>query len=1189
MPYTKKILNGGMNADDADVLMQKNEYICGLNISINNPTQYSRGRAGEVSTIYGNYLAGNYTMPAGRNVTIGACEDKKNGRVVWFNWNSNDNHGIYCYVKSNNTVYKVLGDSDVTGGLSFNGTSYIHSCEIVGDMLYWCEDGHEPRRINIMSGMKMYVTDSYTSSASEYISPLAQSVITLIRNPPMFPILVEKDIDSGYVNNFIQYQAFQFSYRLRYKDGETSVLAPWSELINFNLTGGGAYNVINILVDIKQKFEQDVQFIEIVVKNLVNNVSYIIKTYNIDKDSAAISAHNSGSALGFSFYNDIAGIALDDLSSGKLYDRVPIESKTLCIAKNRLMLGNNLYGYDTPTSTSLIASASEAGATTVTASWYKIDVWDSIAHTTWQTRYYVDIAYSGGGSEGLYQYTGIPNNTVSPTYPTSIDMTVDVGSSALYNHIPGFPSLGPLIKTYYGPTGATSTITNLIGVVSVVGGDTAFKTGSSYKLGVVFYDSAKRSSGVVYGSDVTIPERTYGQTNFVTSVNWSLVPGTGEVPSWAKYYSVVMTKCSRTSFFIQLRNDDVQYYSKDTSATSGYTSSGTYAPTSWGTGIKISSLNGLGMGYNFQQGDLMAIYWSGGSQTVKVKGQDGDYVIVDLIDLTAHTTIEYEIFTPRLSDYADVFYNQGQMYPIVAGDYSVTSGSIPGDVTVVTRTVPSGSYLVEAMSPSDTLWNLWFTNASTPNIQIFNKIKRSETEVSFSNVYNPNLQTNGLSTFDPSDYKILPMEMGGVSRLMRASKIQEQGSVVVSIGENDSCSLYLEEAHWFDNNGNSTASLSSQFIGQVNPLQGGFGTMVPESAYQWEGWVYWLDHVKAVWVRYDREGLTPISEQANMHSYFVGACRDIDYQLNNRSSYSAISPIPFRVLGGYDPYNRNPLLSVSKSYLDTDNSELVQCPINTYTYSFTTVLSSGVYQYTPPVTFFPFRRYVIETEIDVKDESLNSLPYSFVPYEGMGVKLVSGSAGTYTATIREYSLDIFNAYDGQAAVWAWDNELGKVLSKYSFQPEWMSTLGNQLVTFNNGTMYIHGVGSPECSFYNTIHDAGISFVHGDDGPSEKVYKAFAMEGDLPDWVFVKTASPNRQITSMAGGEFDSFEGKLHTPILRDRTSPNTGSSDYDFNGIFGDDMIGETAKFQVVFLQPSGEKVVKFVNIKWDATRGQKV
>ena len=46
---------------------------------------------------------------------------------------------------------------------------------------------------------------------------------------------------------------------------------------------------------------------------------------------------------------------------------------------------------------------------------------------------------------------------------------------------------------------------------------------------------------------------------------------------------------------------------------------------------------------------------------------------------------------------------------------------------------------------------------------------------------------------------------------------------------------------------------------------------------------------------------------------------------------------------------------------------------------------------------------------------------------------------------------------------------------------------------------------------------------------------------------------------------------------------------YDFNGIFGDDMIGETAKFQVVFLQPSGEKVVKFVNIKWDATRGQKV
>lgn len=1176
---TRKIVNGGLNTDLADVLVGKNEYVGGLNISINNPTHISAGRSGETSTVYGNSIVSHAsTTPSGEQ-TIGAVEDPAGGRVIWFNCEGD--HApvsrIYCYVRSVNTAYIVLDGADVEGGLGFSPSTPVHSCAVIGDNLYWTQDGQPPRRINIMSGMKAYVSDSYTASATAYdiSSPIKQSVITVIRNPPMIPVTFVKINDTTYSNNFIKENAFQFSYRFAYVGGEYSVFGPWSELANFNISSDNS-NRIDITIPLSQRVEQDVARIEVVAKNMLSGVVSVVKTYSSTTDSASIVLHNAGTtALSFYFYNDFAGEIIDSESAIKPFDRVPIESKTMCIAKNRLMLGNNLHGYDSPEVSSLSANVLTLDPTGgASFNWFKVDLWTDGTHTAYNTRYYLDLT-SGTTSPGYY--SAAPYTTAGGPFPGSIAF------GSLTFVVSGPSAWGPLVKQWYGSVGSSS-VTGAPGVPTL-SGSRIFKSGTSYKLGVVFYDEPFRRCGVVSnGTKVDIPDRAYTATQFTTTINWSLSTLTNEIPSWAKYYSIVMTKNTKKSFFIQARcaNADVRYAFKDSTTGVWDVSATTFTATATALAIDISLLYKQGRGYNLQAGDLCRVMLStGSSYTLKVQDVFSNYLIVDIVGV-ASADIIYEIYSPKLTEQTDIYYQVGNVYKIVGGDFAVKSGSISGDCYALERT-DSGTYYTENMSPLDKFWQVWNNIGSSPNTIINTKTQRRLTEVAYSNVYSPGSGFNGLSTFDSADFKTLPVEMSAISRLIRASKVQEQGTIVLAIGESDTVSIYLEEYHWFDNNGNVTASLTDRFIGQVNPLKGGYGTRFPESAFQWEGDVTFFDHMKAAWVRYDQSGLTPISETGNMHGYFIGLSADAEHWLNNSSEYFGLAP--WRAIGGYDPTNRNFLLSVSQSSYESRGDEFLDSPVNKSTVSVTTSLSGGEYRGVLSYDFKSWRLYRVTTTAGVWDAATNHpLVLPFYPRPGTSsLRIVTPSASTVSVTIEEYPMSVTKPYNGHSAVWVWDNDISKFITRYSFQPEWLCTVDNRLVSFKDGYMYIHSVDSPELTFYGETHDAAVAVAHGDDGPDNKRYTAFEIEGDRPDWVFARTYRPNFQETSM--NEFSEWEGKWFCDVLRDRLSPNT-TGDADYKGIFGDDIIGDTAKFQVVFLGPSGEKVIKFVDLTWVPSRG---
>src|SRR5580704_10118843 len=150
-PYIEKVeFFGGLNGDDALTKLQEGEYLNGFNF---------RSGTSEFGKISGLQPIPSSTsifanLPVtGTNICIGSIYDESNRRILWWNYNSGGQHGIYCYDTVKLIGYVVLLSSQVATGLNFSRFSYIHSAFVVNHNLYWTDNLNEPRRLNIESGI----------------------------------------------------------------------------------------------------------------------------------------------------------------------------------------------------------------------------------------------------------------------------------------------------------------------------------------------------------------------------------------------------------------------------------------------------------------------------------------------------------------------------------------------------------------------------------------------------------------------------------------------------------------------------------------------------------------------------------------------------------------------------------------------------------------------------------------------------------------------------------------------------------------------------------------------------------------------------------------------------------------------------------------------------------------------------
>lgn len=691
--------------------------------------------------------------------------------------------------------------------------------------------------------------------------------------------------------------------------------------------------------------------------------------------------------------------------------------------------------------------------------------------------------------------------------------------------------LGNYTKGYNTPT-----TTSLTGSISVNPSDpasaTSLKSYSSWQIGVVFKDNSKRRSSVVTNAAciVTSSDRSFSSVPY-SSIAWALSNSgaLNEIPDWAYYYDIVITKNLRTRYFLQSAAMAIHYVRKNTDGTFSYQTN--YASDVYGISVNIGFLLSIqNIGYVADKDDVCRLYL-GNTSTVyemRVIDQDGGQNIIiaakNIGNLNPQPGAFFEIYTPYLPSDNETFYTTGQTYKITNPGtslrvYSTVGGVIDGDITRInTSVVLTPGY--EKMSPSLVNPGKWLQFYGESNFQLQLGQVDKKDFFSWSNPIILGTQVNGLSSFEPLNEKQLPSPSGELTQLMLANKVTDmgQGNIMLAICENETISLYLGESQLMAAAKQGDVATISDVVGSMNVLVGSRGTTLQETVINIYGLVFFYDILNGVFVQYSVNGLEDVSRY-NMSRFFKKYASDyLAASANNLDNINGFHHIPTAV----DPFNKE-----------------ILCTLPALIY---------------------------ENYADV-------LPS------------YSGVVPSYATSI----INRFDIYDRLGKTMAFSFEENKWGSNYSFMGEWYEYLDNQMVGFKNGLPYKFNSDTTNYNnFFGTTYPIRICLTGNLNSSLLKVLNNIAIEGSVaPDYTVALTATPNQQITDLVSSDYTNQEGVFYSYFFMDRIDPNgTGTADQKLYN--GSPLTDFSIFVMLEFSTFTGLQWVQFVNVGYSASRGQK-
>lgn len=747
------------------------------------------------------------------------------------------------------------------------------------------------------------------------------------------------------------------------------------------------FNRIDVAIPFGEKIDQDVRQVDLIANYLVSGIYFIIKSWKryIATDLAAINAHNAGTAqLVYPFYNIEAGIALSNDYAVKPYDSVPLLAETIEMAKNRGFMGNFVIGYNSAnlltslTATFSLTTLGAAPGTGIVGEWFQMNIRDSALVAQIYRVYVIRTTtpvFPPQPASPYYYYT---TQNAAPPFPQTIATGIivlgtqysDIGAYYLSqdnnDNTPGYVIASTDQNRQSALIPATPAVN--FGVLSK-----AFKSNAPYHLSISFLDNYGRKGGIVTNANLlfTIPNTALSNNQFVTALNWMLsnTNALKEIPSEAYYYSINITKCLRTRFFVAAIGFVIY---AGTDANNNYTFDSTvYSTDLAGVAIDITFLASNGMGYVFAPGDVVNFYLAGAYYSLGVIGQSAQYIVADLFDLGqlgGASLAQYEIYTPYKPTADEPYFEVAQINPILhpgtdQRQYSVTFGTIAGDVFVFNRSNNLITYTSEAMSPNPKHYQLWFTDAGRSNQLDYIGQQMKLSSVAFTNTYIAGTQNNGLSTMDALDVEDLSPDFGAIMKLQLASKVQKIGTIMLAICSGYStASLYLSENTLITNTGESIVGQSSAVIGQIHELKGEFGTLNPESVIEFRGNVYWFDVQNGKIIQYADNGMYPISNYKL--SRFWKLFSD-QYKGMTAGQIEALGSRPF-IFATADPHHGEILFTVPTTLATPPNGYLpdystIGYPFDIWDGQGKTIVYKlytdpnrwqGSYRFTPEYTFY---------------------------------------------------------------------------------------------------------------------------------------------------------------------------------------------------------------------------------------------
>ena len=469
----------------------------------------------------------------------------------------------------------------------------------------------------------------------------------------------------------------------------------------------------------------------------------------------------------------------------------------------------------------------------------------------------------------------------------------------------------------------------------------------------------------------------------------------------------------------------------------------------------------------------------------------------------------------------DVYFRKRSLYTSVANEKNIVGEMSNVPTTAIVK-------YIEDYSVSD-FFDSKSSSIGRPIAPIADAktVKRSGS-ITYSEVYLEDGTFNGLSSFNLSlaNFKDLSYEHGSIKGLVgynqRLYFIQENRSGVLAVNRD-----VIETG-----SGDNLVALSKNVLQSEQYYVGEYGTAHPESVSSRDGMVYFADVKRGRVLRIDSQGLTIISD-ANMSSYF-------DDKFGVISKYS-----PTTVIGGIDRDNDEYILS------SPDITE-AQVTINTDEYTYPAQVSSGQviadYEYNPNAVFsFDTEDRTFSDICDEFQDSVGAVVYLDELADGGVIYVdspyeVSNLYGVATNRDRDFyvSINVNMFLPG----FTFDNsycdsdDVGGITSdavvsneftiaygtsdkawttRYSFIPESIVSLNNDLYTFKSGKIYKHSESADRNTYYGGSLAASIVEAVANGSPSAiKSFESLSIEGNAA-WAAV--VSTTNQTATLAGTVF----------------------------------------------------------------------
>lgn len=427
----------------------------------------------------------------------------------------------------------------------------------------------------------------------------------------------------------------------------------------------------------------------------------------------------------------------------------------------------------------------------------------------------------------------------------------------------------------------TPPILNLVGALNVtrtvVDGieedGPSLSPNSKFRCGVVYHDEQGQSCGVVDGGwEFSTPKEI--RSNAVRKKLEYKIEGSGalNIPSWAKYYSLVMTKDLVKTYFIQssftatsTAPDRSPYVSVAADGTETYSMS--YQSSQQYLRLDISRANRGGIYYSFKDGDYVIVTNEDNSTTVgplRVRKTSGTFIYVDVKDL-ANAGISFicsfQVYTPNT--------NTEQIYYEIARRAITFPAGVPTlDTSTFTWLGDCSNVAWDPFNSTDFIQQMrvkindggWETDIGKPYVKTHIGQVLKKNFIRFSSPFIAGINVNGLSEFNVGDEDTVPVEAVQIQKLQPTSRDGTGGEVILAICNSDCYSVYVDEARMSTNDGQSLVISSVNVIGDIRKQSTGYGTLHPESVIEENGTVYWWDHYARSFVRYSTNGIFPISE-----------------------------------------------------------------------------------------------------------------------------------------------------------------------------------------------------------------------------------------------------------------------------------------------------------------------------------------